>query len=52
VPSEVLNPRNTWQDKASYDEQARKVAHMFTENFHQFADMVTEEVRAAGPQAA
>jgi phosphoenolpyruvate carboxykinase (ATP) len=52
VPSEVLNPRNTWQDKASYDEQARNVAHMFAENFCQFADMVTEEVRAAGPQAA
>ena len=52
VPSEVLNPRNTWQDKAGYDEQARKVAHMFVENFDQFADMVTEEVIAAGPRVA
>jgi phosphoenolpyruvate carboxykinase (ATP) len=52
VPFEVLNPRNTWEDKASYDEQARKVARMFVENFAQFSDMVSEDVLAAGPRTA
>jgi phosphoenolpyruvate carboxykinase (ATP) len=50
VPSEVLNPRNTWQDKAAYDKQARKVAEMFTDNFKKFAPTVNEVVSKAGPR--
>jgi len=50
VPAEVLKPRNTWADKAAYDRQARKLAHMFADNFRQFEDMVTDDVRAAGPR--
>jgi phosphoenolpyruvate carboxykinase (ATP) len=50
VPSEVLWPRDTWADKEAYDRQARKLAGMFVENFKQFEDAVSEEIRAAGPR--
>jgi phosphoenolpyruvate carboxykinase (ATP) len=49
VPSEMLDPRNTWEDKAAYDTQAAKLAGMFAENFVACADRVPAEVRAAGP---
>jgi phosphoenolpyruvate carboxykinase (ATP) len=51
VPSAVLNPRETWADKRAYDEQARRLAVMFSENFKQFAPEVSAEVAAAGPRA-
>lgn len=50
VPSEVLQPRNTWEDKSSYDEYARKLAGMFQKNFEQFKDDVSDRVRKAGPR--
>jgi phosphoenolpyruvate carboxykinase (ATP) len=48
VPPGVLDPRSTWKDRAAYDRTARKLAGMFQENFAQYADQVTPEVRAAG----
>jgi len=50
VPSEVLNPRRTWQDTAAYDEQAEKLAGMFADNFGAYADGVPPSVRDAGPK--
>ena len=50
VPSEVLNPRSTWDDAEAYDAKARQLAEMFDRNFQQFADGVSDEVRAAGPR--
>ena len=50
VPSQVLKPRNTWQDKASYDEHAKKLAEMFKKNFEQFDKHVSPEVKGAGPK--
>ncbi len=51
VPEEVLLPRETWKNKEAYDAQAHKLAEMFRENFKQFEENVSPEVRAAGPKA-
>ncbi len=49
VPTEVLVPRNTWADPEAYDTAARRIAHMFHENFEGYASGVSEAVRDAGP---
>ena len=33
VPAEILNPRNTWQDKLAYDARAVKLAREFSDHF-------------------
>ena len=48
VPSDILDPKNTWIDKDSYDLSAKKLAQMFVENFGKFKN-VSEDIREAGP---
>jgi phosphoenolpyruvate carboxykinase (ATP) len=52
VPSEVLDPRNTWADKGAYDQTARDLSGRFEANFKQFEPYVGAEVVAAGIHAA
>jgi phosphoenolpyruvate carboxykinase (ATP) len=49
VPDEILQPRNTWKDKAAYDYTARKLAGLFLENFKQYEAGASEDVLKAGP---
>jgi phosphoenolpyruvate carboxykinase (ATP) len=51
VPDSVLQPRSTWPDGDRYDDQARKLAAMFVENFKAFEKDVAPAVTGAGPKA-
>lgn len=50
VPAEVLNPRNTWKHPDEYDKKARELAALFVENFKEYQDGVSPEIRAASPR--
>ena len=50
VPSEILNPKNTWDDKNAYDEKADLLARKFNENFEQFKDNASQELLEAAPR--
>ncbi len=50
VPSEVLQPRNTWENGEEYDKAAHQLAEAFRNNFVKFTD-VPSEIINAGPIA-
>jgi phosphoenolpyruvate carboxykinase (ATP) len=50
VPDSVLDPRTTWPDAGKYDEQAKRLAGMFVENFKTFEKDVPSAVKEAGPK--
>ncbi|MGB0806706.1 MAG: phosphoenolpyruvate carboxykinase (ATP), partial [Salibacteraceae bacterium] len=52
VPDEILNPRNTWEDKAAYDEKANILAQKFNDNFKQFADNASQEILDGAPKGS
>ncbi len=50
VPTEVLNPRNTWSDKDAYDHQAAHLANLFLKNFEKFSEGASEEILEGAPK--
>ena len=50
VPDEILDPRNTWADKAAYDSKASELAKSFVENFDQFTEQCSPEILSAAPR--
>lgn len=52
VPSEILNPVNTWKDKAEFNETLNKLAGQFVKNFIQYAEGTGKEILDAAPKAA
>src|SRR5690554_1726911 len=51
VPTEVLNPRETWKNKKAYDIQAKELSNAFKENFAKFESYANEEILAGAPAA-
>lgn len=49
VDKNILNPYHFWKDKKAYEESARKLAHMFKDNFKKFGE-IPKEVVEAGPK--
>jgi phosphoenolpyruvate carboxykinase (ATP) len=49
VDPAILNPRETWADKAAYEAQARALVEMFNKNFSKFEVHVDADVKAAAP---
>ena len=52
VPSEILNPRDTWSDKDKYDQKANELAEKFIANFEDFASEASDEIMNAAPKVA
>ena len=50
VPQEILVPKRTWSDKSAFDDAAKKLAALFCENFVQYEDGVSDEVKGAAPK--
>jgi phosphoenolpyruvate carboxykinase (ATP) len=52
VPTEILDPRSTWADKAAYDATADKLAKQFNDNFNKYKEGANKEILDAAPRVA
>lgn len=51
VPSDILNPREAWADKAEYDASLKNLAGLFRKNFENYKEQSSEAIQNAGPTA-
>ncbi|THD69086.1 phosphoenolpyruvate carboxykinase (ATP) [Robertkochia marina] len=49
VPTEVLSPRQTWNNDEAYYKKAHELANAFKENFKKFEEFANDEIKAGGP---
>ncbi|WGQ07629.1 phosphoenolpyruvate carboxykinase (ATP) [Pedobacter gandavensis] len=50
VPSEILQPKNTWADQKKYDQKANELSQEFITNFKQFEAFASAEILASFPK--
>lgn len=50
VPEEILDPKKTWKNPQEYDQKARELAERFNQNFKDYEDKVSDDVKAQGPK--
>lgn len=50
VPSEILTPRNAWQDKDAYDAKAKELAEAFLKNIDKYNDLSRGNIMAGAPK--
>ena len=50
VPSELLNPSETWTDKDAYKTTLINLANKFKTNFEKYESKVNDEIRQCGPK--
>lgn len=49
VPTEMLNPLNTWLQKGAYISKSIQLAHYFHLNFEKFASHASQQILEGGP---
>jgi len=49
VPSEILNPKETWKNKKAYEIQAKELSASFKENFKKFEEFANNEILDGAP---
>jgi phosphoenolpyruvate carboxykinase (ATP) len=51
VPSEILDPRNSWESNEKWDIKAKELAQLFINNFEKFCDNAKgQKLLVSGPQ--
>lgn len=50
VPSDILNPKSTWDKKEAYDKKAYDLAAAFIQNFEKYSEYASGEIMKASPK--
>jgi len=50
VPSEILNPIDTWSNKDEYKQALAQLAKSFQDNFKNYEDKASSKIKGAGPK--